>query len=103
MTNDILIRNGIDVPHVAAFLMNSRTPVTRLTARPTATALKTQRKADSGMFLVMPSRRKSSTKLAPTSTAMPIVWSVRTVALPQTDGDSRNHTASDRESSHSST
>ena len=38
-----------------------------------ATARNTQRKADRGTFLQMPSRRKSSTQLAPTSTPIPIV------------------------------
>ena len=39
-TSNILMRNGIDVPQVVAFLMKSRTPVTRLTIRPIATARK---------------------------------------------------------------
>ena len=37
MTSAILMRNGIDVPQVVAFLMKSRTPVTRLTTRPMVT------------------------------------------------------------------
>ena len=73
------MRNGNAVPQVVARAMKSRTPVTRFTTRLMATARNTQRKADSGMFRLMPSKRRSSTQLAPTSTAMPMVCSVSTV------------------------
>ena len=50
MTNNILMRNGTDAAQVIGFLMKSRTPVTRFTVRPMATARNTQRNAESGML-----------------------------------------------------
>jgi hypothetical protein len=50
MTRHILMRNGIEVPQVVARCAKSRTPVARLTIRPTVTAGKTQRKARGERF-----------------------------------------------------
>src|SRR5688500_11850932 len=87
-TSSILMRNGTEAAQVTGFLMKSRTPVTRLTVRPMATARKTQRNAASGMPRLAPSSRKSSTPHAPTSTDSPMVCSVSTMGLDQTEGDS---------------
>src|SRR5262245_29230310 len=102
MTNNILIRNGNDPAHVIGFLMKSRTPVMRFTVRPMATARNTQRNAESGMPGLTPRSRRSSTPHAPTSTDSPMVWSVSTVGLDQTEGDSFSQVESAVASSHSS-
>src|SRR5687767_14091338 len=103
MTNSILMRNGNDPAQVIGFLMKRRTPVTRFTVRPMATARNTQRNAESGMLGLTPSSRRSSTPHAPTSTDSPMVCSVSTVGLDQTEGDSLSQIESAVASSHSST
>src|SRR5690606_7271127 len=97
-TSAIFTRNGTDVAHVVGFLTKSSMPVTRLIVSPIATTGKTQPKAERGTWRLIPSTRRSSTQLAPTSTAMPMVWSVSTVGSAQTDGDSRSQTASEDDS-----
>ena len=51
ITRAIFTKNGIATPQVVARPANSIRPVTTLTNRLIATARKTQRKADNGMFL----------------------------------------------------
>ena len=73
-----LAMNTAVVPLVVASVMNSNTPDIALTQKPAHMIGNSRRRGSSGICEAAPSRRRSTTALAPTSTPSPNVWSVST-------------------------
>ena len=78
-TRTSLPMNSRDVPRVVASAAKSSAPETALIQKPIHMMRNARDSSSSGSRVAKPSRRRSSTVLAPTSSASPTVCSVRIV------------------------